>query len=154
MAQSSFSQTLTQLEDTLDEYFGKKAPEMPKNIKELIVKLAPFLVILGLLFMIPGLFVIVGMGGLVSVFAPFGGMPMMRALPGMWIGALLLIPVVILEAMALPGLFSQSKQGWRYMYWAQLISIVASVLQWNILGAVISAVIGFYILFQVKDLYK
>ena len=154
MAKSSFSQTLSQLEDTLDEYFGKKAPQMPDNIKELIVKFAPYLVILGLLFTIPGLLAVVGIGGFASMMAPFGGMNAMRAVTGMWLGIILMIPVVILEAMALPGLFAQTKQGWRYMYLASLVSVVANVLQFNLIGAVIGAIISFYILFQIKKEYK
>ncbi len=145
---------MSQLEDTLDEYFGEKAPQMPDNIKELIVKFAPYLVILGLLFTIPGLLAVVGIGGFASMVAPFGGMQAMRAVTGMWLGIILMIPVVILQAMALPGLFAQSKQGLRYMYWASLVSIVANVLQFNLVGAVTGALISFYILFQIKSKYK
>lgn len=154
MTKTTFSDNLSQLETTLDEYFGKKAPQMPDNIKELLVKFAPYLVILGLLFTIPGLLAVVGFGGFASMVAPFGGMNAMKAVTGMWLGIILMVPVVVLEAMALPGLFAKTKQGWKYMYFASLVSILANVLQFNLVGAVIGAIISFYILFQIKSEYK
>ena len=74
--------------------------------------------------------------------------------PTMWVGILLLIPVAILEAMAVPGLFSRKITAWRFIFWAEIISVISSLVQINIVGALISAVIGFYLLFQVKALYK
>lgn len=154
MAQSSFSQTLTQLEGTLDEYFGKKAPQMPENIREILVKIAPYLTILGVLFSIPAILSLLTFGGLFTAVAPFGEMAGMRMAGNLWLGALLLVPVVVLEAMAIPGLFSRTKQAWKYIFWAQLVSLVAALVQFNIGGLIIGGLIGFYILFQVKKLYK
>ena len=154
MANTEYKKTLTQLEDTLNEYFGKKAPAMPENIKEIIVKLAPFLAILGVILSLPAVFLLLGLGGLATMMSPFGGMQAMTTIPTMWLSIVLLIPVVVLEILAIPGLFARTKQGWKYMYWAELISIVSSIAQFNIIGAVIGALIGFYLLFQVKNLYK
>lgn len=144
----------TQLEKTLDMYFGKKAPALPNNAKELIVKIAPYLVILSLILTIPAILLIFGLGSVATVFAPLGGVRSVVALPTMWVGILLLVPVVVLEAMAIPGLFSKSAKAWQYMYWAQLISVVSSLVQLNLVSAILSALIGFYLLFQVKSFYK
>ena len=154
MAQSNFQQTLSQLEDTLGEYFGKKAPALPENAKELIVKFAPYLAIISLLLTLPAIFLLLGLGGLASVLTPFGGVQSMATIPNMWLSIILLIPVVVLEGLAIPGLFSKSKTAWNYMFWAQLISAVSSIVQFNLIGAVIGAVIGLYLLFQVKSYYK
>lgn len=145
---------VNQLEKTLDEYFGKKAPALPHNIKEIIVKIAPYLAILGVILSLPAIFLLLGLGSLATVIAPFGGPSAVTAVPTMWIGILLLIPGVILEAMAIPGLFARKAVAWKYMFWAQLISVVSPLVQFNIVGALIGAVIGFYILFQVKSFYK
>ena len=154
MAEGSSKNVMTQLEDTLDEYFGKKAPALPQNIKEILVKIAPYLVIISLIFTIPAILALIGLGSFVSTLAPMGGAQAVAGVPTMWVGILLLIPVAILEAMAVPGLFSRKITAWRFIFWAEIISVISSLVQINIVGALISAVIGFYLLFQVKALYK
>lgn len=145
---------LNQLEATLDEYFGKKAPQLPQNIKELLVKIAPYLVIIGVVLTLPALLVLFGLGGAATMLSPVGGADSMAAVPTMWIGIILLVPVIILEALAIPGLFARKTVAWKYLFWAQLISVLASLLQLNIFGAILGAVVGFYILFQIKSFYK
>lgn len=145
---------LKQLEDTLDQYFGKKAPALPANIKDLIVKIAPYLSILSVILTIPAILLLLGLGSFATMLAPVGGMQSISAVPTMWLGIVLLIPVVVLEALAIPGLFARKAVAWKYMYWAQLITLVSSLVQFNIVGALIGALIGFYILFQIKSEYK
>jgi len=142
MAQSSFPQILSQLETTLEEYFVKKAPPLPENIKEIIVKIAPYLVLLAVVFSIPNFFV------------PGGKMYMTHMAGNLWLSSALLLPVLVLQALAIPGLFNRKKIAWKYMFWAQLIIIVTSLIQLNIGGLIIGGIVGFYILFQVKSLYK
>ena len=154
MADANGKNVMTQLEGTLDEYFGKKAPALPQNIKEIIVKIAPYLVIISVIFTVPAILLLLGLGGLASTIAPVGGARAVASLPMMWIGILLLIPVILLEVMAIPGLFSRKITAWRYVFWAQLISIISSLVTLNIAGALLSVLIGFYLLFQVKSLYK
>lgn len=154
MAEGKSQNPLAQLEGTLDEYFGKKAPALPQNIKEILVKVAPYLVIIGLIFTLPAILLLLGLGSVATVLAPVGGAQSVASVPTMWIGILLLVPVVILEAMAVPGLFSRKAVAWRYVFWAQLITIVSNLVRFDIVGGIISALIGFYILFQVKSLYK
>lgn len=145
---------LLPLEALLEQYFGKKAPVLPQNVKEIIVKIAPYLTILSVILTIPAILLLFGLGGVATVLSPLGGVESVTGLPTMWVGIVLLIPSVILEGMAIPGLFSRSLSAWRLIFWAQLISVVASLVQLNILGAVLSILIGFYLLFQVKNLYK
>jgi hypothetical protein len=154
MAEVNSKNSLSQLEGTLGEYFGKKAPALPQDIKEIIVKLSPYLSILAAIILVPSILSLFALGSLVTIIAPLGGVPAVSQLPNMWIGILFLIPVVILEIMAIPGLFAKKIIGWRYLYWAQIITAVSSLVQFNILGAVIGLVIGLYLLFQVKSFYK
>ncbi len=154
MAEVNYKNSLGQLEATLDEYFGKKAPALPQNAKELIVKIAPFLAIISAIFTLPAILLLLGLGGLATVLSPFGGVSSVASIPTMWVSILILIPVVILEVIAIPGLFAKAAKAWRYMYWAELITVVSSLVQLNIVGAILSAIIGFYILFQIKSFYK
>lgn len=154
MAENNYQNYLAQLENTLDEYFNKKAPALPTNIREIIVKIAPYLTILSIIVTLPAILVLLGLGSFATVLAPMGGVQSVSSLPTMWLSIILLIPTIILDAMAIPGLFARSRMGWRYVYWAQLISVVANLLQLNIIGAIIGAFIGFYFLFQVRSYYK
>lgn len=143
-----------QFEGMLNEYFGKKAPQLPKNIKDIIVNIAPYLAIISVVFMIPALFGLISLGGAATMMAPMGGPEAVRTLPNMWIGIILLIPVAVLELLAIPGLFGRKAVAWKYMYWAQIVSIISSLIELNIFGAILSFLIGFYILFQIKSYYK
>ncbi|TXH01151.1 MAG: hypothetical protein E6P95_02470 [Candidatus Moraniibacteriota bacterium] len=144
---------VNQLEAWLDDVMVKKAPfHIPMGGKEFLVTIAPYFVILGavlFLFSIPAL---LGLGML------GGGMGMMTGYSG-W-GYTVLISTIsgvvslVIELMALSGLFKRAARSWRLMYYASLVSIAGSLLSLNIVGAVIAAVIGWYILFQVKELYK
>ncbi len=154
MAEANSKNSLSELEKTLEEYFGKKAPALPQNIKEIIVKIAPYLSILSIILVVPSIFLLFGLGSLATTLAPLGGAYAVTQLPTMWISILLLVPVVILEAIAIPGLFARKATAWRYLYWAQIISAVSSLVQFNIIGAIISLAIGLYLLFQVKSFYK
>lgn len=147
--------SLVSLETTLDEYFGKKAPALPKNIKEIIVKFAPYLAILGVIISLPGILIALGLGGFATtMMVPYGGYRMMGYGQGWGVSLLLLVPVIILEIMAIPGLFKRKMMAWRYLFWAQLVTLVGSIVSFNIVGALIGAVIGFYLLFQVRSYYK
>jgi len=146
--------SLKQLETTLEQYFVKKAPALPANIKDLIVKFAPYLSIISAVITVPAILVLFGLGSIATTLAPMAGVSGVNALPTMWLGILLLIPVVVLEIMAIPGLFARSIKGWRYVYWAQLISVASNLVQLNIVGAIIGAIIGFYFIFQIKSHYK
>lgn len=154
MAKVKSKNSLDQLEVTLNDYFGKKAPQLPKNIREILVNIAPYLEILSAIITIPSLFVLLGLGGVATVVAPMGGAQSVSTLPTMWIGIALMIPVVILQLLAIPGLFGRKLVGWKYIYWASIISFVSNLVELNIIGAIIGALIGFYILFQIRSYYK
>lgn len=154
MVTESHNGSLAQLENTLHEYFVTKAPALPGNIKELMVKIAPYLTIISLVITIPALLVLIGLGGVVTTMAPLGGIRAVQSTTAVWLSLLLLVPVLILEAMAIPGLFARAIKGWRFLYWAQIISVVSNIVELNILNALLTAIIGFYLLFQVKSHYK
>lgn len=136
---------LGQLEALLDEYMIKKAPfQIPATGKELIAKITPYLVILGIIFAIPATI-------LVLIFSPFailggGGMAI--------VGLLFSLAALILEAIALPGLFRRTHAAWHMLFYASIVSILGSLVGFHLVNMVIGAVIGWYILFQVKEVYK
>jgi hypothetical protein len=142
------------LENTLNEYFGKKAPALPTNIKELLVKFAPWLSVIGVVLSLPALLALVGLGGLVAITSPLGGVSGVQQGVGYLISVVFLIITVALEGLAIPGLFAKSKAGWKMMFYSILVSAVGSLLGMNIVSAIIGLAVGCYFLFQVREYYK
>ncbi len=144
-----------QLEAMLDEYMVTKAPfALPLGLKEFIAKASPYLIIL---FAIMALPLILGAIGLTTMLTPFAMMG------GGWgfgwgFGAIISLVVaaisLVLELMAVPGLFKRTKGSWRLLFYVSIVSLIGSILSVSgIIGGIIGAVIGWYVLFQMKDMY-
>lgn len=148
---NEFNSYLSQLEDMLELYLVKKAPSIPSKWKELIVKLAPWLTLILMLFALP---VVLGALGVGALLAPIG------ILGGFRIGILniltLLLTAVslVMEAMAIPGLFNKTKKGWYMVYYSTLLYGVVNILDFNIGGLILGTLLSLYFLFQVKEYYK
>lgn len=142
---------LTQIEDKLNLYFGKKAPALPENIKEFIVKYAPYLLILVLIMCLPSLFLAFGLSSLLSPFMPAG---VFHPVYSFSFYSLITLSAMILELIALPGLFKRAKKSWKYMFYASLLSLLSSIFSLKFGEALISALLSFYVLFQIRSYYK
>jgi hypothetical protein len=129
---------------TLDLYFGKKAPQLPAGLKSFLVKVAPYITLLGILFTIPVVLTLFGL----SVGFGYG-----VGASGFSLSVILTIIVIVLEIIALPGLFKPSSKGWTMMFYATLVSLLQNLLMMNWVGFVLGAVISFYFLFQLKSYY-
>lgn len=144
---------MKQLNKTLELYLIKKAPALPKNVKEILVKFAPWgsiiLVVLGL----PAVFALLGLGAIISS-PPYGGYSMMRTGGGLSLSWLLLLATIVLEALAIPGLFKKKLAGWNFLYWGVWVNAVYQLLSFQIIGLIVSTLISLYVLFQVKSYYK
>ncbi len=132
---------LTQIEKTLDLYFGKKAPPIPENIKEILVKYYPYLIILAIALTFPSLLLAFGLRGF-GVAYNFS----------LW--GLFALAALVLEAIAIPGLLKRTRQSWEYMFYASLISLLSSLLSFNLGSLIIGGAISFYLLFQIRSYYK
>jgi hypothetical protein len=69
----------------------------------------------------------------------------------LWV--ILSIVSLILEAMALSGLFKRQRKGWEFLFYAELVGVLITLFSLTI-GGIIGLIIGFYILFQVRSYYK
>ncbi len=146
------SSNLSSLESILESYLVDKAPfQLPANAKDLIVTLAPWLIIIFSFMSLPVILSLIGINNMTGSW-------MMRYGYGIgstwWIATLLLAVAVVLQLLGIKGLFARTMQGWKYVFYAQLVSIVSSILYGNIIGALIGGLLGLYILFQVKELYS
>ncbi|KKR67936.1 MAG: hypothetical protein UU09_C0018G0007 [Microgenomates group bacterium GW2011_GWA2_40_6] len=127
------------LEDFLNLYFGQKAPALPDNIKEFIVKYGPYISLVLMVLSLPAILLVFGITG---ITAPFS------------LGVLLSLAAAVLVVMALPGLFKRRLSAWRLMYYSSLVSALQALLAVNLGGLIIGAALSFYCLFQIRSLYK
>lgn len=141
---------LAQLEHFLDEYLGRKAPQIPAVWRQRLVTAIPWILIIFILS-VPAVLVVLGIG---SVFIPgammFGGI---AGRLGYTISMIVFGASLLLELFALPGLFKHSYGGWRLLYYAALLSFVSNIVYFSI-GGIIGGIIGLWILFQIKSYYK
>jgi hypothetical protein len=145
---------VSQLETMLDEYLVKKAPfSLPDNVKELIVKVMPYLIIIMAVLAIPVILAALSISAVLAPIALLSG-----AVGGSFglfgiINTVVAIASLVVELFAVKGLFARTQRGWRLAFYASVISLVGSVLSLNILNGILGAIIGWYFLFQVKDKY-
>jgi hypothetical protein len=133
----------------LDFYLVSKAPfQLPDGAKEWIVKFGPWITVVLLIFTLPPLLFVLGIG---TVLMPFGGIGYAT---GFGMMTIVLIVQVGLMVAALPGLFARKAAGWRLVLYSQLVGIVFSVLSGAIIGGLLFGLIGLYILFQIRPLYR
>ena len=131
----------------LELYFGKKAPQLPKEVKEWIVKLAPYLAILGVLVALPSVLTLLGLNGMMRGFYSYS----YRSNMGLYM--IINLVSLVLYAIAIPGLFKKNAQGWNFTFYSILVSLLGSLLMFNLGGFVVGLIVGFYFLFQVKAYY-
>ena len=128
----------------------KSAPALPASARDVLVKIAPWV---ALIFGVLG--VIAGVGAIgVTPLALLGGISNSLFL---FVSGVLTIVASVLMLMAFPKLRTMKIQGWRLLFWSEVVSVAGSIVTLNvgsvIMGVVIVA-IAFYLLFQIKPAYK
>jgi len=159
------------LENSLDDLFGKQAPQLPSNAKKALVQYVPWItLILGVLSAwttyvlwhwahVANTFVNYAN----SISAAYGGpqIATTRLTFGIWLGIGVLAVEALLYILAFPGLRNRKKSGWNMLYYALLINIVYGLVIMftdyggvgNLIGTLIGSAIGFYFLFQIRGSY-
>ena len=142
---------INQLYTFLDLYLVKKAPALPENVKEIIVKFSPYLSIIALVLSIPAL---LGLLGLYAVFSP--AMLLGGATYGFSsiVSIVFLVVSLALEAIAIPGLFARKASAWKLIFYVALVNAVDALLHFNLGGLIIGTAISLYFIYQVKSYYK
>jgi hypothetical protein len=143
---------LAQIEAACDLYLVKKAPfTIPENVKELIVKYGPYLSLVVIVLSLPAILALFGVSALFTPFAYLGGVSfgIVHIL-----STIVLLATMVLEALALPGLFKRSKTGWTYLYYSVLVNAVYQLINMNLGGLIIGTLLSLYLLFQIKSYYR
>lgn len=141
---------LDQVVDMMEDWFSK-LPSLPNNWKDVLVKVIPWIAlifgVLGVVLSLIGL-------GLLAFLSPFvflaGGW---GAATGGPIAAILWLVSSVLMLLAYRGLTQRRLSGWNFLFWSEVVSLVSSVVLLSVSG-VLGALVGFYLLFQIKSHYK
>lgn len=136
----------------LEYYFVDKAPyQLPPAAKEAIVKYGPWIDLILLVLLAPAILLALGIGAAALPLSALGGAAVAGGL-GLALAAL--VVQVVLMVAALPGLFARRRGGWNLALLGSAFSVIYSLLSLQVLSAVVSFVVGFYILFQIRSYYK
>ena len=158
---------LAPLEMALDGVFGKKAAyQLPTDIKQLLVKFAPWLsLVAGILGVLSAVNMWRAAHYVNRTSEAFGVSE--YVLPSQlsvmfWISLAMTILFSVLALLAFPGLKAEKKVGWNFMFYSMLANVLYGVVSLfygggglsSFIFALIMSAVGFYILFQVRDQYK
>jgi len=136
--------------EMLDKWFGSgSSVQLPKDAKDWIARYAWVFALIGAIFQAWGVLVLFGLGAIFGPLAAVTGTVSFFSAVG--IGALVLGLSAVLLFMAVGGLKAYKRSGWNNAFYAEIVGIIGSLISFNLLSAVISAVIGFFILFQIRD---
>ncbi len=133
-----------------------KSPHLPDTARQSLVKIAPWL---ALIFGVLGLFAILSAGALTSVsgmiavgFIGAGFAPLMLFI-SLIVGAL----ACILDLLAYKPLLQRKKMGWNFLFYGVVLTTCTSILGIflgsSVIGNLLGSLIGFWLLFEVRDLY-
>lgn len=153
-AKAEMKNIIAQLESMLDEYMVKKAPfALPLGLKEFLATVAPYLIIISAIFAVPALLAAFGLSAVFAPLSMMGGYGYGWG-PSMMISLAVSGIVIVIQVIAVPGLFKRTKASWNLLYYVSLIQLVGNVLSMHVIGTIIGAIIGWYFLFQMKEMYK
>lgn len=139
------------LETELAPYFTVKAPfQFPVNFREGFVKYWPIVSLVLLLLTLPAILLFLGIGTALVPVSFLGGV---GTGIGYTITMVLTVIGLVLSLLALPGLFNRKRSGWVLSYYAQLLSIVTSILSFSLIG-ILLGLLFLMLLFQVRDYYN
>lgn len=137
------------LEKELEPVFLQKFPPFSESVKEFLVQYGPYFILVLSILGVLGILTALGVGsaaiGLGAVSAGLG----LTFYVGIAMGTITLI----MYLMAFTPLRARKRAGWNLLYYALLIGLLSSLLQLHILGAVVGGVIGFWVLFQIREKY-
>lgn len=139
--------------DSLDKIFGDRGPvQLPVAAKDWIAQYAWIFVLIGVIIRGLGILALLGLGFAFSGLAAATGTFSFFSAVGL--GLLFLIGEGLLLLISIPGVKARKLSGWTLVFYAEVLAIIGNLLSLNIIGALISALIGFFFLFQIRSRFS
>ncbi len=162
-------ESLHKLEDMVGEWL-KPLPHLPENWRKWLAENAWWLTLIGVVLSVFAVFALFASLSLFTATTGLYGQVINDAIAqthgglwmtSVWISLALMVVTVVIEALAISPLKAMSKKGWDLMFLALVIGIVSNVVSavlnvevMSLVGAAISAVIGSYVLFELRSHFK
>lgn len=151
--QTTTQKHMNALEGWLAPIFAK-FPHLPENGRRTLADIAPWL---ALIFGVLGLLGILSAGSLVSYLSfSFIGMGMLQI--SMFLSLLAGLIASVLQILAFKPLKARHKKGWSLLFYATVLTTATAILSllfgYSSFGGLIGALIGFWLLFEVRGLYQ
>lgn len=137
------------LEKELEPFFLNTLPPLPVNLKEGLVKYWPWVLLVLLILTSVMLLTVLGMASSLNASLNASGMPV-GTFYYVWL--LVAIGSVVLSILGLMGLFKKSRQGWVFIYYAQWLTVLSHILNFDVLGILLSF-LWIYFLYQIRSYY-
>lgn len=141
------------------EKLFKDLPHLPKAIPTILVKISPWLALIGGVFGILGSLqsITYGIGGgspYQRIFSEFAGLPAWYFIV---VGLLQLISSILL-LLAFKHLKNKTMTGWVYLFWNMALMVIQSLVGMlaglgGIVGFVVVTAVSYYVLFEIKPLF-
>ncbi len=129
----------------------KKVPwHLPTSVREFIVKFGPWITLVVIILALPVILLALGIS---TLLAPFVFLAGAHAGFGFLISGIICLLALILEVMALPGLFNRSIKSWHLIFYSVLVNAIGQILLWDIVGMIIGLGLSLYILFEIEGYY-
>ncbi len=162
---------MEELIKSLDDVFGKKAPQLPKGAKEFLVSIAPWAALIGGILSLLSVYWMWHWAHLANnlvnyanqISQAYGGPAVGDRLTiAVWVGMLFLLVEGIIYLAAFSGLKARKLSGWTLLFYGVLVNIAYGIVMiftsyggvGRFIGALIGAALGFWLLFQVRHYYK
>ena len=136
-------------ENELEPIFLGKFPPFPEEVKEFLVKYGPYVMLVGAIFTLFGLLTAFGIGtaalgvGMIAYGSGFN----------MYVGLLVATVIMVMYLMAFSPLRARKRAGWNLLYYALILSLISNLLQLALFAFIVGGVIGFWVLFQIREKY-
>lgn len=154
---------LGSLDKLFTEWFVQKAPSLPVNVKEGLVKYLPIINLIGIILsglaLVSGLFLLIPLLALLGTVGFFAPLSAGQSFLGLIIGYGLSGFSLYFSVIAQRGLNTQQKSAWNNLWYAQLVSVASTILSlFSSFGATLFTLVFnalfLYLLYQLKKYYK
>lgn len=151
--QAQAEKRMAALEGWLAPIFAK-APHLPPNIRQTLTKIAPWLALIGGILGVLGFLSAGAFGSIVSL--SFLGMGMVSIT---WYVAVLIgLIAAVLDLLAYKPLSKMSKKGWDFLFYGTVLMTASSIIDiaigYGMTGNLIGDIVGLWLLFEVREMYR
>ncbi len=136
---------LLPLENALTPLFTVKSPiQLPTTWREALVKYAPWII----LIFAPLSLLAIGLSGLSYALNLFSG----HFLESLAI--LCSMAAMVIDLLAIKPLMDKKRRGWILIFGGFVLTMLANILQFSVVGLLLNFLIGGFFLFQIKYYYQ